>query len=138
VISFVKQLESESASFYVNLSQMYPKDEDVFHSLVQENKKHITQIQRAYYGVISDALEGCFTFNLEMDTYALKTDVAKNGSYFDTLNQAVDLEQRIIKCYSDAAEQSKSLMADIPRTFNLVAKKRNTRILKLKTLLYHQ
>jgi hypothetical protein len=37
----------------------------------------------------------------------------------------------MVHFYSDAAEQSKSLMADVPRAFKMVAKKRNLRKEKL-------
>jgi len=45
------------------------------------------------------------------------------------------IEERILNFYKVAAEQSKHLMADIPRSFTLVAKKRNERIPTLKALL---
>jgi len=45
------------------------------------------------------------------------------------------MEKKIIECYLVAAEQSQYLMADIPRAFKLVAKKRNDRIEKLQSLL---
>jgi len=45
------------------------------------------------------------------------------------------MEEKILKFYSVAAEQSKHLMADVPRSFNLVAKKRNERISKLKAII---
>ena len=135
VISFTKKLESESAKFYQDLSLKYAKDEDVFLSLVKENGKNIVQIERAYYGVISDAIEGCFAFNINPDEYALNTELAEKASYSDALAKAVEIEERIIKFYSDAAEQSKSLMADVPRSFTMVARKRSNRIPKLKSLV---
>jgi hypothetical protein len=45
------------------------------------------------------------------------------------------MEEKILKFYHVAAEQSKHLMVDVPRSFTLVAKKRNERIPKLKALL---
>ena len=45
------------------------------------------------------------------------------------------MEEKIAQFYADAAEQSKSLMADVPRTFKMVAKKRNDRIPKLRSLI---
>ncbi|MBT9170736.1 MAG: hypothetical protein DDT18_01083 [Actinobacteria bacterium] len=45
------------------------------------------------------------------------------------------MEEKIIKFYSDAAEQSQSLMADVPRAFQMVAKKRDKRRAMLKSLL---
>ncbi len=133
-ISFSRKLEEDSAKFYEELAQRHTKDAEILLSFAGENKKNIIQIERAYYGVISDALEGCFAFNINPDNYALKTELAEGVSYPEALKQAVELEEKLIKFYSDAAEQSRSLMADIPRVFTIVAKKRSSRIPKLESL----
>jgi len=135
VISFTKKLEEQSATFYKELSQRYVKDEDIFLSFVKENMKNIIQVERAYYGVISDAIEGCFAFNIDPVEYSFKTELAEKASYSETLDNAIEIEKKIIKFYSDAAEQSKSYMADVPRAFKMVAKKRGNRQLTLKSLL---
>ena len=135
VISFTKKLEEQSATFYKELSQRYVKDEDIFLSFVKENKKNIIQVERAYYGVISDALEGCFAFNINPAEYSFKTELAEKARYSEALERSMDIEEIIIKFYSDAAEQSKSYMADVPRAFKMVAKKRGNRQLTLKSLL---
>jgi rubrerythrin len=57
------------------------------------------------------------------------------ASYSNALNKAIEMEEQILKFYSDAAEQSKSLMADVPRAFMMIAKKRSGRIAKLRALL---
>jgi len=135
VISFAKKLENESAKFYQDLSQRYAKDEDVFLSFAKENGKNVVQIERAYYGVITDAIEGCYAFDVESDKYTLETALAEKASYSDALGTAIEMEEKIVKFYSDAAEQSKSLMADVPRNFVMVAKKRSNRGPKLKSLM---
>lgn len=134
-ISFARKLEEDSTKFYEDLSQKYPKGEDVFFAFAKENRKNIVQIERAYYGVITDALEGCFAFNLNPDEYTLKTELAEAASFPEALDQAVEIEEKMIKFYSDAAEQSKSLMADVPRAFMLIVKKREGREAKLRSLL---
>jgi len=134
-MSFAKELENESAKFYQNLSERYAKDKDVFLSFVKENGIYVTQVERAYYGVISDAFEGCFAFNINPEEYAITTDLSEKASYAEALGRALEIEEKIINFYSDAAEQSKSLMADIPRAFKMVAKKRGGRQTILKALL---
>ena len=134
-ISFAKKLEEDCAKFYEDLSQRYSKDEDIFLSFVKENRKNVVQIERTYYGVITDAIEGCFAFNINPDEYTLKTELAEEASYSEALDKAVGIEERMIKFYSDAAEQSRSLMADIPRAFTLIARKREGRESKLRLLL---
>ena len=93
------------------------------------------QIERAYYGVITDMIEGCFAFNLNPEDYQVKAAPSKDASYSDALKEALAIEEKILKFYGVAAEQSRHLMADVPRNFTLVAKKRNERIPKLKALL---
>jgi rubrerythrin len=134
VISFAKSLETESAKFYEGLAQKYAEAKEVFLSFATENSKNVVEIERAYYGVITDAIEGCFAFDIDPDAYAIETTLAKAASYADALAKAIEMEEKIGKFYSDAAEQSKSLMADVPRVFVLTAKKRNNRVAKLRSL----
>jgi rubrerythrin len=134
-ITFAKKLENDSAEFYENLARHNAGDAETFLSFAQENRKYVTQVERAYYGVITDAIEGCFAFNIDPDAYTLKTAVDDGTDYADALKQAVAIEETIIKFYTDAAEQSKSLMADVPRTFTIIARKRGSRLEKLGSLL---
>lgn len=135
VISFAKQLETDSAAFYEKMAERHPKPKEIFLTFSKENNNYATMIQRAYYGVITDAIEGCFAFSVETDKYTLKREPANEASFADALNQAIDMEQKLISFYTDAAEQSEALMADVPRTFLIVAKKRKNREDKLRTLL---
>jgi len=134
-IGFAKALEEDSAKFYEDLSRRYPRNEEVFLALVKENRKNAAQIQRAYYEVITDAIEGCFAFSMNPDEYTLKTELAEETGYAEALEQAVEIEDKIIKFYLDAAEQSKSLLADFPRVFTMIAKKRENRLSVLKSLI---
>ena len=134
-ISFVKKLENDSASFYEALAQRYSGDAETFLSFAKENRKFITQIERAYYGVITDAIEGAFAFNIDTDNYSFEIITPDHVNYATVLEKALEIEGKIITLYNDAAEQSKSLMADVPRTFKLVVKKRESRKPKLMELL---
>ncbi len=133
-ISFAKKLENDSADFYEALAQSYTDDAETFLSFAKENKKFINQIERAYYGVITDAIEGAFAFNIEMDNYAFEITMPDRVNYAAVLEKAIAIEELIVTFYNDAAEQSKSLMADVPRTFRLVVKKRELRKPKLMEL----
>jgi len=134
-ISLAKKLENQSSEFYKNLAETVAEDKDVFLSFVEENGKFVTQIERAYYGVITDAFEGCFAFNINPDDYELNIELTSEMDAAQALKRALEVEEKIVDFYNDAAEQSKSLMADVPRTFKLVAKKRNNRQAKLRSLL---
>jgi hypothetical protein len=134
-VSLAKQLEEQSAEFYKNLAQQEANEKDVFLSYAKENGKFITQVQRAYYGVITDAFEGCFAFDMDPELYVLDTNLAEAGNLASALAKAVAMEEKITTFYTTAAEQSKSLMADVPRALTFVAKKREKRIAALKSLI---
>jgi len=135
VISLARKFESESANFYRDLSRRYSKDEDVFTSFARENEGNIVQIERAYYGVITDAIEGGFAFDMESEDFTFEAALAKDASYSNALDKVISIENNIIKFYLDAARQSDALMADIPGAFRRVARKRENRRTVLKQLL---
>ena len=132
VISFARKLEEDGIKLYEGLTQKYPQDREALLAFAGENKRNVVQVERAYYGVITDAIEGCFSFKIEPEQYRFETELGEDVSYSDALSQAINMEDRTIKFYSDAAEQSKSLLADVPRIFTMVAKKRGERLSKLK------
>jgi len=134
-ISLTKELENESAKVYQELAQKFEKDKDLFLAFAKENGKFYNQVERAYYGVITDAIEGCFAFNLNPEDYQFKKTLPKDISLSNAVAEALKMEETMLKFCQTAAEQSKHLMADVPRAFSLVAKKRNERIPKLKALL---
>ena len=134
-ISFAKQLEGDAAKFYEDLSRRFTEQGDTFLAFAKENGKNATQVERAYYGVISDAIEGCFAFDLEADAYTFKIALADNASYLEAIARAVEIEEKMLNFCLTAAEQSKSLMADVPRAFSLIAKKRSNRIDLLKSFV---
>jgi hypothetical protein len=123
-----------SADFYKNLAEMNADNKDLFLSFAKENEKYVKQIERAYYGVISDALEGCFAFSINPEVYSLETGLAENATLAEAVQEAMKIEETIVEFYNAAAEQSKSLMADVPRAFKLVVKKRSKRQSTLKSL----
>lgn len=134
VISFTKELEENSTKFYENLIKKYPQNKETFLSFIKENKKNIILVQRVYYEVITDAIEGCFSFKgLDTDNYKFKTELTENIRYSNVLKMAIKAEEKVQRFYLDAAEESKSLMADIPRVFERIAKKRDKRKIQLES-----
>jgi hypothetical protein len=116
------------------LSQRYAQGKDIFLSFAKENGKNVVQTERTYFGVISDAIEGCFAFEIDSGEYEIETSLEDKAGYADALAKAIEIEEKTKRFYEDTAEQSKSLMADVPRTFVRIAKKRGERIAKLKAL----
>ncbi len=133
-ISMARQLENDSTAFYKAAAVKYPELGEALLSFVQENRKFITNIERAYYGVITDAIEGCFALDLETDRYILELDLDALSGRTDFINQSVRNEEKIIRFYLEAGEQSK-LMSDVSRSLTLTAKKRQPRLARLSEML---
>ena len=135
VISFAKELEENSIKYYEKLIQKFPQDSETFLSFMKENKKNIVLIQRVYYEGITDAIEGCFSFEgLDTDNYSFNQKLFTNVIYPNVLEDAIKIEEKIQKYYLSSAKMSKSLMADIPTVFERIAKKRDKRKISLKVL----
>ncbi len=134
VISFAKKLEGDGAAFYESLARLHPGDRETLLSFAGENKRNAAQIDQAYYSGITDALEGGFAFSMDADKYALDMRAVDGENISHSLRRAAAMEDGILRFYTDAAAQSKSLMTDVSRIFALLARKRNSRLEKLKSL----
>lgn len=134
-ISFAKELENSGSEFYRKLAEAASEGNEAFESFAQENEKFIKQIERAYYSVISDAIEGGFAFDFSPEEFRFNPEVGENLDLTSAVKKAQEVEKNMINFYQVAAEQSQSLMADVPRAFNQVVKKRNKRLEKLEGML---
>ncbi|MDQ1334221.1 MAG: hypothetical protein QG552_1171 [Thermodesulfobacteriota bacterium] len=132
-LSFIRELEEKAALFYEKLAERFPEKREEFLIFAKENRKTNKQIQMAYQSVITDAIEGCYAFNLEADDYAFDTDLPDTAKLSDAAAKALAIEGKILACYALGAEQSGSLLADVPRNFKIVMRKRNDRLEKLKS-----
>jgi hypothetical protein len=130
-ISFAKDLEEQSGKFYKKMAERFDQAIN-FRLFQEENRKFSIQIQRAYQSVITDAIEGCYAFKLESDDYLLDTGLPEGLDFSAALEKAILIEEKISAFYETAADQSMSLMADIPRNFKMVSRKRQKRIDQLK------
>jgi len=133
VISLARELEETGARFYESLAGQYPASEEMFTGYAKGNRKFIKQFETAYYGVITDALEGCYAFKIEQEKYEINSDAGSGLNINEATDRAIQVEDTMWRFYTDAAEQSKSLMADVPRVFSLIAKKRTERKQQLET-----
>jgi len=134
IISFAEKLEGNSSKFYEELTEKYKEGKEMLLAFIKESRKNKVLVTRTYQETISDALEACF-IQINLSDYPAETTLKEGTSYLDALKIAIELEEKANKFYSDAAEQSKSLLATIPRAFKKVAERRNNRKLKLKTML---
>ena len=132
VISLAMKLELESAAFYEGLLR-FGRSDETLRSLATENRRNIAQVERAYYGVISDALEGGFAVDIEEGDYAIM--LPQTATLRDGLKAMAEFEGRIAQFYATTAQQSQSLLADVPRVFKQIATKKKARTEKLESVL---
>jgi rubrerythrin len=135
VVSLARELEQKASGFYKELARRWPQKEDFFLGLAGENENYVTLVERAYYGVISDAYEGCFAFDMNPEEYFITTELPQEVDFSQAIRAALALEEKLIGFYKEAARQSKSLMADVPRAMELVARKRSERLGRLTSLM---
>ena len=133
-IRFSRELGEASAQFYEEVARLYENDAEILNGFAKENRKTNADIERSYYSVITDAIEGCYAFNMDTDNYEINTTL-DDASYQDALKQVLENERALIRFYSDAEEQSRATLADIPVAFRMVVKKRNERVAKLQSMV---
>ena len=138
IISFFGRLEDQIIELYENLAanEEYSEAKDTFLALAKDNKRDRETVQRVYQEVVTDAIETGFSFTgLNEDDYQISTELAEGLSYSNVVRMAIDVEDKSSKFCIDASESSRSLLADIPQSFEWVAKRKNRRKEQLASLL---
>lgn len=133
-IDFSQQLEEASASFYEQHAGGDSEISELFALFSTQNRKLATSIKRAYFSSISDAIEGCFAFQLEQDNYGIGALLSEPANPGEAVARAIELEQTIARYYRDASEQSKALLPEVSRSFAVAASRRTSRIETLGAL----
>ena len=133
VIRYLSNLELKSAALYEEWSKLHEELREAFAKFSKENKKNEQKVKRAYYSVVSDALETGFCFKgFESDLEVQQ--LTPEATVSEILIVAIGFENAIRDLYAEAAGLSKCLLADVPREMEKVVKAREERISKLKTL----
>jgi hypothetical protein len=133
VISLIRRLEEETASFYDRLSKQ-GRDGELWQSYVKDNRQNFKTVERAYYNVISDALDGTFAFDIEDAGLLLDLDWSASQPYRQAIEKAINAEKKIADLYSLAPKQSQSLLPDVSRAMKTIGQKRKTRIDRIEAL----
>lgn len=132
-IRFAKQLEDDSRDLYERALERYPEWQSVLAPFIRENKRNVGSIDRAYIGVVSDALDTQFAFEgIGTDDYGLVTDLPESPDEIAAVLAAN--EEAVIAFYRAAAESSRDLLADVPRAFDRITSKRSRRAESLRAL----
>ncbi|MBN1320310.1 MAG: hypothetical protein JXA87_05635, partial [Thermoleophilia bacterium] len=111
-----------------------PENAETFLGYAKVNNKNVANVQRTYFGVITDGIEGCYAFNLEPELYVLDLALPGGITKTDALAKAMAGEETISRLYADAGEQGKGLTADVARAFTIIARKKCERVEELKAL----
>ncbi|MGC9196217.1 MAG: hypothetical protein ACP5IL_12295, partial [Syntrophobacteraceae bacterium] len=128
VIAFAQKCETESAQFYEDAASRFSALAPTFRGFEKENAKNVQDIKRAYYSVISDALETGFSFkNLASESYEVETDLSPGAEPSQILRTAIENETRLEQFYLQAAKTSQALMADLSRVFKRLCAGREKR-----------
>jgi hypothetical protein len=134
-LSFLRELEEKLAQLYEELARRFPDQAEEFQRFAKENRKYNKQIQMAYQSVITDAIEGCYAFDLEPEDYAFDAELPQGADLSQAAAKALEAEEKVLAAYSAGAEQSASLLADVPRNFKIVMRKRGPRVERLKEMI---
>jgi len=135
VVNFAVELEAACAALYEAMARTYEKEQSIFRELAKENEKNERLVRRTYYEVVSDALETGFSFEgLDLLNYTLDCRL-ENKAQSEAVTMALRSEERIEQFYLAAAEQSKSLLADVSRVFEKLIRQRKARKATLRKLL---
>ncbi|MDR3568566.1 MAG: hypothetical protein P4L43_11120 [Syntrophobacteraceae bacterium] len=136
VIGFAESLETGAARFYEAAAARIVDLAPFFRDLARENGKNVQSIKRAYYSVISDALETGFSFqNLLSEPYAIETVLPPEGDAAQILTIAIANETRMVSFYQQAAHCSQSFMADLSRVLKRIANNGEKRLSRLRERL---
>jgi len=127
VVNFAAQLEAASASLYEAIARTHEKEQNILTELAKENAKNERLVTRTYNEVVSDALETGFSFEgLDLSDYTVDYRL-ENKSYSEAVRMALTNEEEAQRFYQIAAEESKSLLADLPKMFEKLARQRKDR-----------
>jgi rubrerythrin len=133
VITYVSKIELDSATLYEQWGRLHEKFRDPFEAFAKSNKKHEQRVKRAYYSVVSDALETGFCFK-DLRADIVIPEFSKGASVSEVLNLAVALETKIRDFYVKAATSSRALLADVSRQMDKVSQDRTKRMEQLQAM----
>lgn len=135
VMSFVSKIENDTSSFYQDYADKHHELKEIFLFWANENKKFEKMVKQTYFGVITDAIESNFSFgDLNTDNFKIETILPENANLNAAKKRAQEIEDTIKDFYLKAAQLSEGLMADIPRLFIKIAKKREERSRSIDSL----
>ena len=137
LIEYYTKYEDRIKSFYETLAEdeRCAANKELFKSMAEENENHKKEVLRAYYEVITDAIEACYIRPLDETKYEVDTEITPEMTYADILRKAVDIEEKSGGFCAEAYRCTSGLLADISVAFRRVSRRKAKRAEKLKELL---
>lgn len=138
VISYVDGIEQESAAFYTTVSPGEGENAEhigrLFDGFAKENERFSRDVKRAYYSVVSDALETGFCFqNLETNV-----DIPDTHTQYplpELLGSCLRMEEDMLLFYTGAASAARAFLRDVSRSMDRVARSREKRLSIIRSLI---
>ncbi len=137
LIEYYTKYEDRIKSFYETLAEdeRCAANKELFKSMAEGNEKHKKEVLRAYYEVITDAIEACYIRSLDETKYEVDTEITPEMTYADILRKAVGIEEKSGGFCAEAYRCTSGLLADISVAFRRVSRWKAKRAEKLKELL---
>lgn len=137
LIEYYTKYEDRIKSFYETLAEdeRCAANKELFRSMAEESENHKKEVLRAYYEVITDAIEACYIRPLDETKYEVDTEITPEMTYADILRKAVDIEEKSGGFCAEAYRCTSGLLADISVAFRRVSRWKAKRAEKLKELL---
>lgn len=136
VMGFAKKIEDDATRVYEQFAEKYPDKKETFLAFAKEGEKNKTQFSRVYQEIITDQfVEACFSCNeIIPEDYETKIELTATANLAKDLSSAIEMEVKAAKFYRVSAEKLKTLLKDISRVFEKIARIREDRESKLKSL----
>jgi rubrerythrin len=114
MMGFAKKLEDDATKVYGQFAEKYPDKREI---------------------ITDQFVEACFSCKgIFPEDYETKIEITKSAEIANDLGSAIEMENNAVKFYRIAAEQLKTLLKDISRAFEKIAKIREARESKLKSI----
>lgn len=137
LIEYYRKYEDRIKSFYETLAEdeRCAANRELFKSMAEGNEKHKKEVLRAYYEVITDAIEACYIRPLDETKYEVDVEITPDMTYEDLIKKAVEVEEKSRDFCAEAYRCTSGLLADVSVAFRRVSKWKAKRVDELKEIL---
>ena len=133
LLSKHQAIEEKMADLFNSLAEKYPEHTQVFEKLAKDSLRHRDMALRAYREGVTDAFEVGFLANpLNPEDYLLKEPM---GALSEDAGTMISNMEVVIRFCIDAANNTSTLLPDVPETFERLVKRKKRGIEQLKEIV---